>query len=101
MKATTGKEHAQRAKAMCRTIRIAWSSLKSHLQYAVHADPSDCGNNADEVFHAQAIVEYSQQIAICAKELKHINVERAKIVEKKTLSESRTYDNLHTHEGKP
>lgn len=65
---------------MCRSIRIAWGALRTHLQYAVDAEPEN--RDDDEVFHAQAIVEYSQQIAICARELKHINIERKKSLEK-------------------
>lgn len=69
-------EHRKRAKAMCRTIRISWSSLKSHLQWSIDADPGD--TNADECFHSKAIYEYAQQIYICARELKHLNLERKK-----------------------
>lgn len=71
-------EHKKRVKSMCRAIRIAWTSLKSHLQYAVTADPSDNNTDADELFHAQAICEYAQQIQICAVELRHLNLERKK-----------------------
>jgi hypothetical protein len=75
-------ELKQRSKAMCRSIRISWSSLKSHLQYAI--DPVE--PEEDHVFHANAIVEYAQAILICAKELRHLNLERKNAeTSKKTL----------------
>lgn len=67
----------QRAKAMCRSIRLAWSSLRSHLQYAVVPNPAP-DSDEDELHHAKAICEYAEQILICAKELKHINSGRVK-----------------------
>lgn len=69
-------EHKKRAKSMCRAIRTSWRSLQTHLQYAVEPDQRE--SDADEVFHANAIVEYANSILICAKELRHLNLERKK-----------------------
>jgi len=69
-------EHKKRARAMCRAIRTSWRSLQTHLQYAIDAQPEN--RDDDELFHANAIVQYADSILICAKELRHLNVERKK-----------------------
>src|SRR5882724_11962505 len=58
-----------RRKELTHAIKLTWSSLDSHLQYAIKSSLRDRRVGEDEHFHAIAIREYAEVILICAREL--------------------------------
>ncbi len=63
----------QRRKRLCRSIRLVWSSLKTHMDHAIKAPKDDphgaCGT---EQFNATAIREYAEVILTLASELEQL-----------------------------
>lgn len=77
----------ERRKNLARGIYLIWTSLKTHLEYAVKTMPEMLEEGEDERFHAEAIREYAEVILICAIELEVIAPKRASL-KKPTLSDS-------------
>jgi hypothetical protein len=63
---------------MCRAINIAFSSLRSHMQYAVYSPKSTQNTKGGEYWNAKTIREYAEIILICSWELEYLNLKRRK-----------------------
>lgn len=59
------RDRAKRRKALLRAIKLAWSSLDSHLGSAVKCRQDD----ANEEWHARCCREYSEMITTSCVEL--------------------------------
>lgn len=81
-------QRKRRCTAMCRAIRIAYSSLSSHMSYAIECRQRDRdGTVGDELFNARTIREYAEIILICSWELEYLNLKRRNA---RTKKEQRT-----------
>ena len=57
--------HEQKAKSRERALRLAWSSLESHLGYT-HGKKG-CHTCDDKAFHRRCVKEYTELIGLIGK----------------------------------
>jgi len=69
---------------LCRAMKLAYGSLKTHYGYSVTPPKKNADELGDGQFAAEAIREYAEIILICACELEQITKE-----EKKPLTQIR------------
>lgn len=58
---------SDRAKLCAKAIRLAWSSLESHLDASIKIDKKEKMYVGDEKFHKKCVQEYAEIIQILAK----------------------------------
>jgi hypothetical protein len=82
-------QRKRRCTAMCRAIRLAYSSLETHMSHAVQA-PRSSDYAGTELFNARTIREYAEIILICAWELEYLNLKRRCKTAKTTVKRKST-----------